>query len=67
MNHKILKCFDLVAIMSSGELGYDEFLFNEETKAYYVSGFALLIIFTIVMVVLVTNLLIGKDFTCRFY
>ena len=53
--------------MSTGEIGYDELMHQDKVTAYYKSGFVLLVLLSVVMVILVTNLLIGKDFTCKFF
>jgi hypothetical protein len=46
--------------MISGELGFDERMYNENTKAYYKVGFLVYILFVLIMTVFVTNLLIGN-------
>lgn len=49
--------------MISGELDFDDRMYNENTKAYYNVSFLVYILFTLIMTVFVTNLLIGK--MCR--
>lgn len=46
--------------MISGELGYDERMYDADTKAYYNVSFFIYIFFVLIMTVFVTNLLIGK-------
>jgi hypothetical protein len=46
--------------MISGEMGFDEHMYNENTKAYYKVAFLIYILFALIMTVFVTNLLIGK-------
>ncbi|CAF1136805.1 unnamed protein product [Adineta steineri] len=47
------------ALMISGELGFDERMFDADTKAYYKVAFLVYILFLLIMTVFVTNLLIG--------
>jgi hypothetical protein len=46
--------------MISGELGFDERMYDQDTKAYYKVAFLVYILFLLIMTVFVTNLLIGK-------
>ena len=56
-----LSCLiDYLALMISGELGFDERMHDENTQAYYKVAFLVYILFTLIMTVFVTNLLIGK-------
>ena len=57
--------FDPVAIMSTGEIGYDDLMHNDEKTAYCQVGFALLVVFVMIMTVLASNLLIGKEDICE--
>jgi hypothetical protein len=49
-----------LALMISGELGFDERMYDQDTKAYYKMAFLVYILFLLIMTVFVTNLLIGK-------
>ncbi|UJR12513.1 hypothetical protein I4U23_016688 [Adineta vaga] len=48
-----------IIIMSTGEINYDDLMFNDNYKAYYKVGFFLLVLFAICMTILASNLLIG--------
>lgn len=58
--HISSRSIDYLALMISGELGFDERMHDENTKAYYKVAFLVYVLFTLMMTVFVTNLLIGK-------
>ncbi|CAF1020079.1 unnamed protein product [Adineta ricciae] len=47
------------AMMVSGELDFDDFMYNDDTEAYYKVAYVIYILFGVVMTIFVTNLLIG--------
>ena len=50
-----------LAIMSTGEIDFNGFMYNDTTEVYYkTAGFLILIVFAIAMTILVSNLLIGE-------
>ena len=47
--------------MSTGEIDFNGFMYNDTTEVYYkTAGFLILIVFAIAMTILVSNLLIGE-------
>ncbi|UJR12744.1 hypothetical protein I4U23_016918 [Adineta vaga] len=48
-----------ILLMTTGEINYDDLLYNGSTTAYYKVGFLLLILLAILMSILVSNLLVG--------
>jgi len=46
--------------MISGELGFDDRMYNDTVVAYYKVAYLIYILFAVVMTIMVTNLLIGK-------
>jgi hypothetical protein len=49
-----------LALMIAGEFNFDDYMFNDNTTAYYKLAYLIYIMFAVVMTILVTNLLIGK-------
>lgn len=51
--------------MISGELDFDDRMYNDDTRAYYRVGYLIYMLFLLIMTIFVTNLLIGNtDFPC---
>ena len=50
--------------MTTGEIGYDDLMYNSDRKAYYKVGFVFLVLLVIAMTILVTNLLISRNHVC---
>jgi hypothetical protein len=47
-------------MMVSGELDFDDRMYNDDTEAYYKVAYVIYILFGVIMTIFVTNLLIGK-------
>jgi hypothetical protein len=47
--------------MIAGEFDFDDYMYGENTEAYYKLAYLIYILFAVVMTILVTNLLIGKS------
>ncbi len=51
---------DYLALMITGELGFDDRMYSSDTVAYYKVAYLIYILFGVIMSIFVTNLLIGK-------
>jgi hypothetical protein len=51
-------------MMTTGEIGYDELMHNSDREAYYKVGFVFLVLLVITMTIVVTNLLISRNYFC---
>jgi hypothetical protein len=51
----------VVALMVVGDLTYEDRMYNSNTVAYYKLAYLIYIIFVVLMTIMVTNLLIGKQ------
>jgi hypothetical protein len=47
--------------MAVGDMTYEDQMYNSDTVAYYKLGYLIYILFAILITILVTNLLIGKN------
>jgi hypothetical protein len=47
--------------MIAGEFNFDDYMYGDNTEAYYKLAYLIYILFAVVMTILVTNLLIGKS------
>jgi hypothetical protein len=59
----VLLLFDAhLVIMSTGEIDFSDFMYDDATTAYYKQmSYIMLVLLAITMTILVTNLLIGND------